>query len=164
MGKATFMKLQDIVCEQAISANLEHDERDGVIGELVDALIGAGRLQAADRETVIEALLGRERRGSTGFGKGVAVPHVKHDCISEMVAAIGTSDRGIDFNSLDKEPVYTAFLLLSPADHPEEHLQAMETIFKNLGQERFRQFLRQAGSVEEVWTVLVDADEQQLGV
>jgi mannitol/fructose-specific phosphotransferase system IIA component (Ntr-type) len=158
------MKLQEIVCDKAIISGLNSDERDGVIGELVDALIGAGRLDAGDRETIIGALLEREKRGSTGFGKGVAVPHVKHDCISSMIAAIGTSASGIDFNALDKEPVYTAFLLLSPADHPEEHLQAMETIFKNLSQDRFRQFLRQADTNEDVWSVLIDADEQQLGV
>ena len=158
------MKLQEIVCNKAIIAGLNGDDRDDVIGELVDVLIGAGRLDAGDRETIIGALLDREKRGSTGFGKGVAVPHVKHDCISGMVAAIGTSTGGIDFNALDKEPVYTAFLLLSPADHPEEHLQAMETIFKNLSQDRFRQFLRQADTLDEIWAVLVDADEQQLGV
>lgn len=158
------MKLQDIVSKDAIVAELKSDERDSVIGELVDSVIDAGKLDGGNRDQIVAALLKREKQGSTGFGKGVAVPHVKHDSVQKMVAAIGISSGGIDFNALDKEPVYTAFLLLSPADHPEEHLQAMETIFKHLSQDRFRQFLRQAEDLDAIWTVLVDADEQQLGV
>jgi mannitol/fructose-specific phosphotransferase system IIA component (Ntr-type) len=53
-------------------------------------------------------------------------------------------------------------MLLSPKDQPEEHLQAMEVIFKNLSKENFRRFLRQAGSVEDVTTLLEEADTQQL--
>lgn len=64
---------------------------------------------------------------------------------------------------LDKQPVYSVFLLLSPEDQPEDHLHAMEVIFKNLSKDTFRRFLRQATSAEEVRTLLVEADEQQLG-
>jgi len=105
----------------------------------------------------------RERKGSTGFGKGVAVPHVKVDGVEEMGAAIGLSEPGIEFNSLDKQPVHSVFLLLSPSDDPERHLRAMEVIFGYLSQDRFRRFLQQSSDAEDVWTLLEDADHERLG-
>lgn len=157
------MRLTDIVADDAIVAELKATDREGVLIELIDALIAAGKAPESKRQEIIDSLMERERRGSTGFGKGVAVPHVKHAEVGSMAAAVGISQSGIEFDALDKQPVYTVFLLLSPADKPEEHLQAMEVIFKNLSQDRFRRFLRQASNAQEVATVLHDADNQQLG-
>jgi mannitol/fructose-specific phosphotransferase system IIA component (Ntr-type) len=156
------MRMTQIVPEGAIIPRLTGVQRDEVIAELVDALIASGAANAKLREELIRAVLERERRGSTGFGRGVAVPHVKHKSVKGMAAAIGLSDRGVDFNALDKQPVYSVFLLLSPEDRPEEHLHAMEVIFKNLSKDTFRRFLRQAGSVDEVRTLLEEADNQLL--
>lgn len=156
------MKMQEIVEQHAIVPALSSAERNDVIAELIDALVAAGAAPTEARNELFDAIIQRETRGSTGFGKGVAVPHVKHPAVKKMTAAIGISAGGVDFNALDKQPVYTVFLLLSPAGQPEEHLQAMEVIFKNLSMENFRRFLRQAESVEEVWTTLHDADHQQL--
>lgn len=157
------MRLTEIVAESAIVAQLGANERDAVVAELIDALIGGNAALAAHRDELIAKVLERERRGSTGFGRGVAVPHVKHKAAKKMAAAIGLSAGGIEFASLDKQPVYSVFLLLSPEDKPEQHLQAMEVIFKNLSKDTFRRFLRQAGTKEEVWTLLEEADGQQLG-
>jgi len=156
------MKLSQIVHKDAVVPALESVQRDEVIGELLGAAVDAGIIEARYKDELLKAVLEREKRGSTGFGKGVAVPHVKHPSISSMAAAIGISEQGVDFSSLDKQPVYSVFLLLSPADKPEEHLQAMEIIFKNLSQDTFRRFLRQAASVDEVLTLLSDADAQKL--
>ncbi len=157
------MKLRDIIVREAIVADLEANQRDDVIRELVGALIGAGAAPEGTGDELVERLLVRERKGSTGFGRGVAVPHVKHPAVTRMAAAIGLSPGGVEFESLDKQPVYSVFLLLSPEDQPEEHLQAMESIFKNLSKDTFRRFLRQSGSVDEVWSLLDEADTQQLG-
>ncbi len=156
------MKLCDIVQKNAIITNLESTERDDVVRELVGAIISSGAAPESLRAELVDAVLDRERRGSTGFGRGVAVPHVKHTSVKEISAAVGLSPSGVDFNALDKQPVYSVFLLLSPADNPEEHLQAMEVIFKSLSHETFRRFLRQATTVEEVVTLLEDSDSQQL--
>ena len=142
----------------AIVPRLKSGQRDEVIGELVDALVGAGAAAPKLREELIKSVLERERRGSTGFGRGVAVPHVKHKSVKAMTAAVGLSDKGVEFNALDKQPVYSVFLLLSPEDRPEEHLHAMEIIFKNLSKDTFRRFLRQATTVEEVQTLIEEAD------
>lgn len=157
------MKLTEIIAEEAVIVRLAAGDRDGVIAELIDALVRAGSAPAKMRDTLIQSVLERERRGSTGFGKGVAVPHVKHKSVTRVAAAIGLSPPGIDFNSLDKQPVFSIVLLLSPEDKPEEHLQAMEAIFKNLSKDTFRRFLRQAGSTEDVVSLLAEADGQQLG-
>jgi mannitol/fructose-specific phosphotransferase system IIA component (Ntr-type) len=156
------MKMMEIVAEDAIVPQLTSRERDAVIGELVDALIDAGAADKSLRDELIKSVISREDRGSTGFGKGVAVPHVKHDDVKEMSAAVGVSQDGVDFNALDKQPVYSFILLLSPAQRPDEHLQAMETIFKNLSQDTFRKFLRQASTKEDVVTLLEDADNHHL--
>jgi mannitol/fructose-specific phosphotransferase system IIA component (Ntr-type) len=156
------MKLSTLVADGAIVAQLTARERDDVIKELIDALLEAGAAAPGLRDELVRAVLDRERKGSTGFGKGVAVPHVKHPSVSTMAAAIGLSQGGVDFNALDKQPVYSVFLLLSPEDKPEDHLQAMEVIFKNLSKDTFRRFLRQASSVEEVRTLLEEADNQQI--
>jgi mannitol/fructose-specific phosphotransferase system IIA component (Ntr-type) len=152
------MKLADIVCFDAIIAQLESTKRDAVIGELVQSLCDHTTLPEADAKALTKAVIKRENEASTGIGKGVAVPHVKHESISEPVAAMGCSQYGIDFASLDKQPVYSVFLLLSPVSDPDKHLQAMETIFKNLQKEDFRRFIRQAQTREEIIEAIKDAD------
>jgi len=156
------MKLSDIVVGDAIVTDLGSSSRDEVVAELIDALIASGAVDAGIRGELIERVLEREKKGSTGFGRGVAVPHVKHPQAERMVAAIGLSRTGVDFEALDKQPVYSIVLLLSPEQSPEEHLQAMEVIFKNLSKDTFRRFLRQATTVPDVLTLLDEADNQQL--
>ena len=153
------MKFVDFVCFEAIIPELKDRKRDGVITELVSALDKAGRLGAGNCEDVIKTVIKREKEASTGIGKGVAVPHVKHEAVKEVVAAIGQSGKGIDFAALDKQPVYSVILLVSPADGPDKHLQAMENIFKHLQQERFRRFLRQSNTAELIEELIRDADE-----
>ncbi len=155
------MKLSEIVVSDAIITDLSNADRDAVVGELVDSLVEAGSIDKGQRDAVFNAIIERERRGSTGFGKGVAVPHVRHPQAERVSLAIGLSQRGVDFNSLDKQPVYTVFLLVSPANKHEEHLRAMEVIFKNLSMDTFRRFLRQASNKDEVVSLLTEADGRQ---
>lgn len=152
------MKLREIVVEKAIVPQLQSTKRDDVIKELVHSLAESGAIDASLEEEFVKAVLARERKGSTGFGHGVAVPHVKTSKIDRLTVAIGISHEGIEFKALDKEPVYSLFLLVSPEDRPEEHLDAMEAIFGNLQDDQFRRFLRQATTTEEVVTLLDEAD------
>ena len=156
------MKLQDFVVNDALIPALKATDRDDVITELVDSLVAAKAATKTLRDDLIKEIIDRENRGSTGFGKGVAVPHVKHEKIKKMTAAIGVSQEGVEFNALDKEPVYSVVLLLSPKDKPDEHLQAMENIFSNLQKDTFRRFLRQATTVQDISELLEEADAQQL--
>jgi PTS system fructose-specific IIA component/PTS system nitrogen regulatory IIA component len=152
------MKLSQIVVRKAILPELASAKRNDAIKELVDALVAAGTIGRELRDPFAKAVIQREDRGSTGFGHGVAVPHVKHAAIKKLAVAIGISRVGIDFNSLDRQPVHSIFLLLSPEDRPEDHLNAMEALFGQLGQDRFRRFLRQAKGVDDVVTLLEEAD------
>jgi len=156
------MKLLDFVLTDALIPELNSTERDEVITELVDAIVAGGGIPKTLRDELVKEIISREKHGSTGFGKGVAVPHVKHEKIKKMVAAVGVSQKGIDFNALDKAPVYSVVLLMSPKDKPDEHLKAMENIFSNLQKDNFRRFLRQATTAEAIQDLLHEADTQQL--
>ena len=153
------MKFADFVCFKATVPELQAPDRNGVIAELVSALDKAGQLGKGNCKKIIKEVVKREKEASTGIGKGVAVPHVKHQVVKEMVATIGQSSRGIDFSALDKQPVYSVILLISPLDNPDKHLQAMENIFKHLQRYRFRKFLRQSRRPEEIEELLREADE-----
>ncbi len=152
------MQFTDFVCFEAIIPELEAKERDGVIKELVNALNKAGRLGKGNADKITRAVIKRENEASTGMGKGIAVPHVKHKAIKKIVAAVGQSSKGVDFSALDKQPVYSVILLISSENDPEKHLQAMEKIFRHLQQEKFRKFLRQSQTAEQIEDLLREAD------
>ncbi len=155
------MKFADLIHEPSVIPEVEGTERNAVIRELVNSLAEHGAVPAEHVETIARAAIAREKQGSTGFGKGVAVPHVKHECIQKMTATIGRSSRGVDFAALDRAPVYAIVMLLSPAEAPEEHLAAMEKIFRYLQREKFRRFLRQADSHEAIVELIREADDLQ---
>ena len=157
------MKLTEIIQPDSIRCDLSSSDRDGAIAEMIDMLVSSGAAPAEIRDELLSKILERERKSSTGFGYGVAVPHIKHPKITKLAAGLGLSERGIDFESRDKLPVYTIVMLLTPADQPEDHLQAMETIFKNLSKETFRRAMRQTQGNEEVFALLDDADHHRLG-
>jgi mannitol/fructose-specific phosphotransferase system IIA component (Ntr-type) len=157
------MKLTDFVVPKAIIANLQATDRNGVIRELVKALSTAGVVAEGDAEALAKAVIQRENKGSTGFGKGVAVPHVKHPKATRIMAAIGRSAQGVDFAALDRAPVYAVVLLLSPLDNPDGHLQAMENIFRHLQRDNFRRFLRQSETSEIIMDLIEEADELPTG-
>jgi mannitol/fructose-specific phosphotransferase system IIA component (Ntr-type) len=153
------MKLSDIIVGEAVVPQLKAKARDEVIGELVTALADAGAVTKQKIPDVTKAILKREAQATTGIGKGIALPHVKMKGIRKPVATIGCSAEGIDFASLDGKPVYSVILLLSNPDDPDEHLQAMETIFKHVQRDMFRKFLRQSETRDAVMDVIQEADE-----
>jgi mannitol/fructose-specific phosphotransferase system IIA component (Ntr-type) len=153
------MKLSELIHGPSLIAELTATDRNGVLRELLQSLADQGQIPEDQVETVARSAITRENQGSTGFGKGVAVPHVKHACLKKMVATIGRSSHGVDFAALDRAPVYTIVMLLSPADAPEEHLAAMERIFRYLQRENFRRFLRQADTTEAIMDLIKEADE-----
>jgi PTS system fructose-specific IIA component/PTS system nitrogen regulatory IIA component len=153
------MKLRDFIIGDSIIAELKASDRDGAIRELVTSLSTGGALPADAVDDVVAALIKREQNGSTGFGKGVAVPHVKHAKIKQMAGTIGRSASGIDFSALDHQPVYSIVLLLSPENQPQQHLQAMNTVFTNLQKDLFRRFLRQSATKQAIIELLDEADQ-----
>ena len=136
--------------------------KDAADGRIVKVLLEICYLSNAEIEKVcrIAAEQGADFvKTSTGFGKGVAAPHAKIDDLPRVVAAVGRSSHGIDFASLDGELVYGVFLILSPSDDAEQHLRAMDLVFRHLQQERFRKFLRQSDSAEKIYDLLKEVGE-----
>lgn len=153
------MKLSDIIITEAIIPELQSKTRDEAIGELVEALAEAGTIPKKSTKEVVKAVLAREQQATTGIGKGVALPHAKLKGVKKAIATIGRSSEGIDFSALDYKPVYSVILLLSCPEKPDEHLQAMETIFKHVQRDIFRKFLRQSETKDAIVELIHEADE-----
>lgn len=153
------MKLTEIIVKNAIVPDLQAKSRDDAIRELVGSLANAGAIAQGDVDEIVIAIVKREKSGSTGFGKGVAVPHVKHALVKKMAGTVGRSINGLDFASLDKQPVYSIFVLLSPENNTQHHA-AMNRIFTNLQNDTFRKFLRQSDSQDKIFDLLEEADQK----
>ena len=153
------MKLSDIMVNEAIVPELKARTRDEAISELIEMLAAAGAIPKKSIPEVNKAVLTREAQATTGIGKGVALPHAKLKGIKKPVGTIGRSSEGIDFSALDAKPVYSVILLLSSPDNPDEHLQAMEAIFKHVQRDMFRKFLRQSETRESIIELIQEADE-----
>ncbi len=156
------MKLGDIIPEGGILDDLKSVEKEDVIKEMVQALVKTGRIEENTQGKVIKALMDREELGSTGIGAGVAVPHAKHDSISDLVGAFGRSKKGINFDALDGEPVHILFLLLSSKSASGAHLEALAYISRLVRDEKFVKFLRDARESKDLRDLLNEAD-QNLG-
>ena len=152
------MKFSDFMCMDAIQPELNAYDKEGVIRELTGALVGAGELENDEHENVVQRIMERERLGTTGIGRGIAVPHAKHDGVSRTVGTVGVSAEGGDFESLEGAHVRLFFLLVSPPDQSERHLQVLETISRNLRNDTFCNFLTQSKTVDEIRQVLEDTD------
>lgn len=153
------MKLTEFVVRGAILPSMKEGSKEQVIREMVASLKATGAIKAANEEAVVAAILKREELGSTGIGNGVAVPHTKHASVEKLSATVAISRTGIDFSSLDGEKVFILFLLVSPPDRPGDHLRGLENISRHLRSQDFCNFLKQSATTDDIWDLLVEADE-----
>jgi PTS system fructose-specific IIA component/PTS system nitrogen regulatory IIA component len=157
------MKFADFVSRDSVRSSLAASDKEGVIRELTQALVDSGAIPKGEYEGIVKAVLKREELGSTGIGRGVAVPHTKHAGVSRLVATVGVSQEGVDFNSLDGERVQLLFLLISPPDRPGDHLRALENISRQLRDDTFCRFLKQSKTGGDILQLLDEADNNQFG-
>jgi mannitol/fructose-specific phosphotransferase system IIA component (Ntr-type) len=150
--------MSDFVVRDAIIPELPATNKEGVIREMVEALRAAGQFRGADLEDIIRAILKREFLGSTGIGRGVAIPHTKHNSVERLIGTVALSSKGIAFDSLDGEPVHVFVLLISPQDRPGDHLRALENVSRSLRDDNFVRALRAATTREEIIALLDRAD------
>jgi PTS system nitrogen regulatory IIA component len=155
------MKFSDFINVASIKADLAAEDKPEVIREMVESLAQAGAISPGDVESIVAAILKREELGSTGIGRGVAVPHTKHPGVERLVGTVGVSVEGVDFNSLDGDKVHLLFLLISPPDRPGDHLRALENISRQLRDETFCRFLKQARTPQDIQQLLEEADNNQ---
>jgi mannitol/fructose-specific phosphotransferase system IIA component (Ntr-type) len=154
------MRMSDFVVRDAIIAELTATAKEPVIREMVESLRNAGQFESAEPEDIVKAILKRELLGSTGIGRGVAIPHTKHGSVDKLVGTVALSRAGVPFDSLDGEPVHVFVLLISPQDRPGDHLRALENVSRSLRDDGFVRSLRQATTREAIWSLLSEADQQ----
>jgi PTS system nitrogen regulatory IIA component len=152
------MRMSDFVVREAIVPELPATNKEGVIRAMVESLRAAGQFRGADLEDIIRAILKREFLGSTGIGRGVAIPHTKHNSVERLVGTVAISHKGIAFDSLDGEPVHVFVLLISPQDRPGDHLRALENVSRSLRDDNFVRALRGATTREEIIALLDRAE------
>ena len=155
------MKFADFICGKSISAGLESDDKEAVITEIVQNLSKAGGISKDACDDIVAAIMKREELGSTGIGRGIAVPHTKHASVTKPVGTVAVSEEGVDFDSLDGEKVQLLFLLVSPPDQPKDHLRALEHISRQLEEATFRRFLKQSKTPADIQQLLEEADNNQ---
>ena len=155
------MKFADFVSSAAIRPSLAAQSKEDVIREMATSLVEANEIAEGELESIIKAIAKREELGSTGIGRGVAVPHTKHPSVDRLVGTVGVSVEGVDFKSLDGEKVQLFFLLVSPPDRPGDHLRALENISRQLRDDTFCRFLKQSKTSADISQLLEEADNNQ---
>jgi PTS system nitrogen regulatory IIA component len=150
------MKIMDFLDQDAIIVDLKSTDKKSAIIELVDVLKVTRKIRKTNE--IVNAIWEREKLGSTGIGQGVAIPHGKIDILQEQIGVLGLSRRGIDFNSLDGEPVNIIFLLVGPIELAEQHLKALSRISRLLKDKFLRQAIRDTLTKEEIVKIIQHED------
>lgn len=146
------MKLTDYVTPEHVKLGLEGESKEEVIEELVELL--AETCEFCDSDEILEAIMNREREGSTGLEKGVAIPHAKCDAVDKLSIVVGISKDGIDFESQDGKPSKLFFLMVAPVTESGPHVQAIAKIVKMIKVERFTDTLLKAKTAAEVVQIM----------
>ncbi|HCO00832.1 MAG TPA: PTS sugar transporter subunit IIA [Methylophaga sp.] len=120
----------------------------------------AANTSAATAEKIFQVLLERERLGSTGLGKGVAIPHARVPDLTHTVAAMLTLETPVEFEAADGKPIDIAFGLLVPEDDTEHHLQHLSRLVTLFRDEEICSRIRQASSAEAIFELLLSIDEE----
>jgi PTS system nitrogen regulatory IIA component len=154
------MRMSDFVVRESIVPELTATTKDGVIREMVESLRSAGFFKGGEPEDIVKAILKREQLGSTGIGRGVAIPHTKHNSVDRLIGTVAVSRPGVAFDSVDGEPVHVLVLLVSPQDRPGDHLRALENVARSMRDDGFVRSLRQATTREQIWSLLDEAPLQ----
>lgn len=143
------VKITDYMSEDLISLKLKSKNKDDVLMELAD-LIAVSPEVHNEENVIYKALIEREKLGSTGIGKGVAIPHAKTDAADRLTIAFGISKDKIDFKSLDNESVNIFFVFASPMKDSQVYLKVLARISRLIREEEFRNELLACKTPAEV--------------
>ena len=120
------MKISNLLAQDMVISDLEHQERDDVLKEMVSFLKRRNRI--SKEKSLFEKLVQRENLGSTAIGDGVAIPHCKMKSVTEPIVLLAISKRGVDFQSMDGSPSHIFFLVVSSPENPSLNLQILAAI------------------------------------
>ncbi len=146
------MNLKKVLSLDTVWVDLKADTKQGIIEEMVDRLIAAGKI--TDRENVLEAIFEREEKMSTGMQNGVAIPHGKTDSVKSLVAAVGLNKAGVDFDSMDGEPSTIFIMTVSPIKRRGPHMQFLAEVSRLLCQPAERAKLMACQTHNEIHDLL----------
>jgi len=146
------MEVNEFINQNLIKMNLISEDKDSVIKEMIEIMEENEII--TDKEEVIKKAMEREAKGTTGVGKGVAIPHVKSNAVKRPAVAFGRSDAGIDYGSMDDKLSHLFFLITVPEESHDEHLKLLAQLSRNLVHDDFRNSLLEAKDAEEVMSIL----------
>lgn len=152
------MKLSEIFKPQSVICNLKANDKKGALEELSQAI--TDQEPSLSKRSLLQVLLEREKLGSTGIGDGIALPHGKLGELNHPLISFGRSVNGLDFDSIDEQPVYLFFLLIAPENSAGVHLTALAKISRMLKDTNFRRQLMEAKSREDIYKTIIDRDEE----
>ncbi|MBI5685993.1 MAG: PTS sugar transporter subunit IIA [Verrucomicrobia bacterium] len=148
------MTLSDILNPECVITEMRASDRWQAIDELLDQLVKAGRIKAADLPAILQAVKKRETTMSTGIGFGIGIPHATTDLISDVIGCFGRSKTGINFDALDEQPVNLIVLFLVPQGQFQKHLHTLANIAKFLHDRPLREKLLTAANAEEIVQII----------
>lgn len=148
------MKLSQLISADQILPEMRAGEHWPAIVELVEHLRILGKIDDTLETEILESLRVREELVSTGIGSGVAIPHAFSDNVDHVIAVLGRSKVGIDFQSLDGGPVHFVFLFIVPRKDHHLHLRTLAAIAKMFTNGEIRRRIAEAGTREEILTIL----------
>lgn len=148
------MNIQALVSLDRTECAVQCNSKKRILEIISD--IAAQTSPEVEKEAVLNALLGREKVGSTGIGNGIALPHGRLPNLSKVTAVVVTTNPAIDFDAIDDKPVDIFFAILVPENQTEGHLQTLATIAGKLSQKDIIKAIRGAETKEEVIAALCD--------
>ena len=156
------MKISEILQVGLVKTGLEAKDKWDAISQLVDLVVTAKKIKPEHRERIIEVLFDRERAMSTGMEQGIAIPHANSPLIDEVVGALGISEKGIPFESLDGQPAQIIILLVIPKDKFQQHVRTLAAIARLFNHVQMTRVLRDAANPEEVMEIIKTEEGKDL--
>lgn len=153
------MKITDLLDVRGIDLNGEVSSKQQAIEKMVDLMAATGRL--SDKKAYRNGVFAREEEGTTGIGEGIAIPHAKSDAVKAPGLCAMVIKNGVDFESLDGEPVHLIFLIAAPNTKDNVHLDVLSKLSALLMDESFTEGLKHASTVEEFLGIINEAEAEK---
>ncbi|NQT92751.1 MAG: PTS sugar transporter subunit IIA [Lentisphaerae bacterium] len=148
------MNFGKVLKSGCLSVALKSDTKEGIIEEMIDLMVAAGKI--TDKLSVMDAVLERERKMSTGMQFGVAVPHGKTSTVDTLITAFALKKEGVDFESLDGQPSTIFVMTVSSTNRIGPHIQYLSEISKLLTRPAIRRRLLESESEEDLIRILTE--------
>lgn len=153
------MRITDLLDKRSISLDASPASKQEALDQAVALMVKSGKIR--DEETYRKQVYLREEESTTGIGEGIAIPHGKCDAVVKPGLAAMVVKNGVDFDSLDGEPVHLIFLIAAPNTEDNIHVDVLSKLSVLMMDETFVEKLRQAKSVEEFLQIVDDADDEK---